>query len=241
MRAERGSSARGRSTGAGAIEISDMFRTVTVERGCGAGGSIIALKAAERLGWRLLDGALIGAVAREAQVDRETAARYDERVDSWWHRFHRGGLWSLAVEAGVAPNDVWFPDAESMVVSAGRVIIKAAAIGDCVIVGRGAQCVLQDREDAFDVFIYGPWQERVSRVRRRLRSPNNPGKSIQSTDDERARYIRTYYGCDWKDPHLYHMMISSEIGLDDAADTIVNAVRRSEPGFYAASRSALSA
>ena len=218
-----------------------MFRTITVERECGAGGSIIALKAAEKLGWRLLDEALIEAVASEAQVDLKTAARYDERVDSWWHRFHRGGLWSLAVEAGIAPNDIWFPDAESMVVTAGRVITKAAAIGNCVIVGRGAQCVLQDREDAFAVFIYGPWQERVSRVRRRLSSPDHPAMLIQSTDDERARYIRTYYGCDWKDPHLYHMMISSEIGPDQAAEAVVAAIERSKYRFYAASRRALTA
>jgi Cytidylate kinase-like family len=218
-----------------------MFKALTVEREFGAGGSIIARQAAETLGWNLLDSALIVAVAREAQVDRETAMRYDERVDSWWHRFHRRGLWGLAVEGGMAPSDVWFPDAESMAVSAGQAIAKAAAIGKCVIVGRGAQCVLQDRGDVFHVFIYGPGRERVSRVRHRIEPSENAGESIRLTDGERARYIRTYYGCDWKDPHLYHMMISSEIGVDNAARTIVDAVQQSKHGFYTASRRALPA
>jgi hypothetical protein len=60
-----------------------MFKALTVEREFGAGGSVIARQAAEALGWKLLDSALIWAVAREAQVDRETVMRYDERVDSW--------------------------------------------------------------------------------------------------------------------------------------------------------------
>ena len=69
-----------------------MIRVVTVASEYGGGGSIIAQKVAERLGWNLLDRALLDAVARAAQVDDETAARYDEHVDSWWHRFNRGGF-----------------------------------------------------------------------------------------------------------------------------------------------------
>lgn len=213
-----------------------MFRVLTVEREYGAGGSIIARKVAEKLGWSLLDRALIGAVAQAAQVDCETVVRYDERVDSWWHRFHRGGLWSLAIEGGIPPNDVQFMDAETMAGLARRAIARADAAGGCVIVGRGAQCVLQAREDVCHVFIYGPWRERVSRVRSRLNSSDDAGESIRLTDDGRARYLRTYYGCDWKDPHLYHMMISSGIGLEKAACTIVDAVERSKHGSYAARR-----
>ena len=37
-----------------------------------------------------------------------------------------------------------------------RIIEEAAEIGDCVIVGRGSQCILQQREDTFHVFIYAP-------------------------------------------------------------------------------------
>jgi len=203
-----------------------MFRVLTVASECGGGGSIIAQKVADELGWSLLDRALIGAVARSAQVDAETVARYDEHVDSWWHRFHRGGLWSAAVEGGIAPRDVQFFDADAMAAFAQRVIAKAAARGNCVIVGRGAQCILHSREDVLHVFVYGPWSERVSRVRSRTTSNDDAGQLICLTDRERARYVRSYYRCDWKDPHLYHVMISSQIGMDNAAWMIVDAVRQ---------------
>jgi cytidylate kinase len=206
-----------------------MFKAVTVAREYGSGGGAIARAAAEQLRWNLLDRSLIKAVARSAQVDTGTAARYDEHVESWWHRFNQGGLRSAAIMAGIAPADAQFFDAETEAMFAGEVILKAAARGGCVIVGRGAQCVLQDREDVLHVLIYGPWAERVERVRERAQASENVEELIRLTDHERASYVRAYYGCDWKDPHLYHMMISSQIGAEMAAWMIVNAVQRGGP------------
>ncbi len=149
---------------------------------------------AEILRWKLLDRALIDAVAGAAQVDAETVGRYDERVDRWWRRFNRGGLRAAAIEAGMPIIDAEFFDAETVAAVAQRVIAEAAAGGNCVIVGRGAQCVLQQREDVYHVFVYAPWWERVSRVRSRVQSVPDVGQLIRLTDEERASYIRTYYG-----------------------------------------------
>ena len=203
----------------------EMFKIVTVAREYGSGGGIIARTVAEKLGWTLLDGALIRAVARTAEVNTESAGRYDEQVDSWWHRFNRAGLRSAAIWAGIPPGDVQFFDADAVATLTQQVMLKAAATGDCVIVGRGAQCVLQDHEEVLHVLICAPWAERVGRVRARAQLSWDVEELMRATDHERASYIRTYYGCDWKDPHLYHMMISSQIGIEIAAWMIVNAVK----------------
>jgi cytidylate kinase len=202
-----------------------MFKVVTVAREYGSGGGIIARAVAEKLRWNLLDRALIRAVAQTAHVDADTAERYDEHVESWWHRFNQAGVWSAAIMAGIAPCDAWFFDAETMAALARQVMLKAAARGDCVIVGRGAQCALQGREDVLHVFIGAPWAERVGRVREGAQSNRDAEELIRVTDHERASYVRTYYGCNWKDPHLYHMMIGSQIGAELATWMIVNAVK----------------
>jgi hypothetical protein len=201
-----------------------MFKTLTVEREYGAGGSLIAQRVAEILGWKLLDRALIGAIAQGAQVDVETVGRYDEHVDPWWRKFNRGGLRAAAIQAGVAVADAEFFDAATVAALAQRVIASAAVTGNCVIVGRGGQCVLQDRADVLHVFIHGPWQERVSRVRGRIETPHNVGELIRLADQQRASYVRTHYGCDWKDPHLYQMVISSHVGIENAAFLIAEAI-----------------
>ena len=208
----------------GAREEVIMFRILTVTREYGSGGSVIAKKVAEQLGWNLLDREFIGAVARSAHIDAETVGKYDEQVDSWWRKFHHGGLRAAAIYSGATPNDVQFVDAETMATFTRRVIAQAAANGNCVIVGRGAQCVLRGCKDAFHVFIYSPWEERASRVRNRVKSPEDVCELIRLADHERATYVQTYYRCDWKDPHLYHMMISTQLGTETAAEMIVDAV-----------------
>jgi cytidylate kinase len=203
-----------------------MFRAVTISSEYGSGGAQIAGYVAATLGWQLLDGALITEIADSAHVPAETVARYDGRVDSWWHRFNRGGLWSAAITAGIAPEDAQFFDAERTTAIARQIMRKAADDGDCIIVGRGAQCVLQDREDVLHVFVYAPWAERAKRVRARAESDQTIEGLIRTSDRERASYVETYYGCDWKDPHLYHMMLSSTLGREQAGWMIMDAVEQ---------------
>ena len=73
-----------------------MFGVITITWEFGSGGGAIARSVAQRLGWKVLDKNLVEAVARAAQVALETARRYDEGVDSWWHRINRAGLSSAA-------------------------------------------------------------------------------------------------------------------------------------------------
>jgi cytidylate kinase len=203
-----------------------MFRVLTVAREYCSGGGSIARRVAERLGWNLLDAALVEAIARSAQVDPDLARRYDERVDSWLHRVSRRGLWRGAFEGVALAADAMVFDAETMAALGKSLIVEAHSRGNCVTVGRGAQCVLQDRKDVLHVFVYAPWRERVARARRRAPSVANIDQSIRSTDQQRADYIRLYFGCDWKDLHLYQMLVSSELGEERVAETIVDAIER---------------
>jgi cytidylate kinase len=203
-----------------------MFRVLTVAREYGSGGGLIARKVAEKLGWDLLDRALVERIAGMARVDPQLAQQYDEQVDSWIHRASRRGLWRGAFEgvATVTGQEVF--DAEAMAALGRDLIAEAHSRGNCVIVGRGAQCLLQNRKDVLHVFIYAPWRERVARLRKRLPAGTDIEHAIQLTDQQRADYTRVYFGCNWKDPHLYHMLISSELGGDNIARAIIGAIER---------------
>jgi cytidylate kinase len=202
-----------------------MFRVLTIAREYGSGGGSIARRVAERLGWNLLDKTLVERIARAAQVDPELAQRYDERIDSWLHRISRKGLWYGGFDAVAAFSGTQVFDAETMVALARTLIEEACAGGNCVIVGRGSQCVLQDRKDVLHVFIYAPWPERVARVRERTPAAADVESLIRTVDQQRAGYIRTYFDCDWTDPHLYHMLLSSELGDENVARIIVEAIQ----------------
>jgi len=201
-----------------------MFRVLTIAREYGSGGAVIGRSISDRLGWKLLDKAFIENIARAAKVDAQLARRFDERTDSWLERLGRQGLWRGAFEGAVVVSQPDFFDAETMAALAQNMIKEAYQQGNCVIVGRGAQCVLQDRKDAFHVFIYAPWAERVARIRERLPGQTDVEELIRATDGLRADYIRTYFRCNWMDPHLYHLMICSGLGEGVVEATIIEAL-----------------
>jgi CMP/dCMP kinase len=203
-----------------------MFRVLTIGREYGSGGAQIAKRISERLGWRLLDKALIEAIAGTARVDPELARHYDERIDSWVHRVSRRGLWHGAFEAVPALSSTDVFDCETMTALARHLIEEAYDGGKCVIVGRGGQCVLQNRRDAFHVFVYAPWGDRLARVRGRVPEGTDIESLIRSTDRQRAKHVRMNFGCDWSDPHLYHMLIRSEPSEETTASIIIDALRQ---------------
>lgn len=179
--------------------------------------------AAKSLGWKLLDRNLIDKIARMAGVDLESARACDEHVDPWLHRISKP-LWrsGLQVAATLTPVDIF--DAESMARLTREVVDQAYESGDCVIVGRGAQCILQGRDDVFHVFVEAPWAERVCRIQQRLHVTDEAPRLIRQVDEERAAYVRLYFGQDWANPHLYDMIISSRPGCQAVASTIVCAM-----------------
>jgi cytidylate kinase len=204
------------------------YRLLTVAREYGSGGAAIASIVAARLGWKLLDNALIEEAARIAKVDPQCARGFDERVDSWLHRLSRRGLWhgGLAAVPAVSEDDIF--DAETMTRLACAMIERACEVGNGVVVGRGSQCVLQDRPDVFHVFVYAPWTDRVKRLRRRLVDETDAqiAAVIETRDAERARYVHLNYGCDWRDPHLYDLLVSSKLGDEATASVILCAMGR---------------
>jgi len=204
-----------------------MYRIITVAREHGSGGGAIAKRVAERLNWRLLDKNLIAAIARP-QLDVNTVSRCDRSVDSWWHLITRGGRWSAALVVEARPAHPQFFDTGRMAALARKFIADAATKGECVIVGRAAQCVLQSCSEAFHVFIHAPWKARVRRVAQRLDVPSEVGELVQSADRARAGYVQRNFGRDWKDPALYHMMINSQLGQEEVASLIVDAVEMRE-------------
>jgi cytidylate kinase len=199
-----------------------MYRALTVAREFESGGDRIAALLAKRLGWKLLDSALIEEIANLAHVDPRLAREFDERVDSWLHRISRRALWHGAFDAvAVLPETAVF-DAETMALLASAVIEHAWEVGNCVIVGRGSQCVLQSHPDVFHVFLFAPFAGRVARARLHTGHAADAPEWIRALDAERARYVRTNFGQAWRDPQLYDLMISTRLGDDLAASTILS-------------------
>ena len=197
-----------------------MFNVITISREYGSGGGMLAATLARRLDWKLVNESLVAEVAKRARVDPEIAARYDESIDPWFLRLVRS-LWEGGYEGIATTVDTRTPDSEAMVKITGEIIREAAELGHCVIVGRGGQCILRQRDAVFHVSVFGPRQQKIQRMRTRLAPGTDAERFMDDTDRRRAAYIRRFYGEDWKDRRLYHLVISSALGLETVTDTIL--------------------
>jgi cytidylate kinase len=195
-------------------------RILTVSREFGSGGGRIAQSIAKRLRWKLLDSALIEQIACEAKLDEAVVSRFDEHVESWVARLNRQAMRGAAMAAGVALEEEKCFDPEVMADLTRKIIERAYDAGNCVIVGRGAQCILQSKSDVFHVFVYAPLRVRIYRLRTRLEPGANIEQRIHDVDIERALYTTQQFGKDWKNPHLYDLMISSGEDEEHAARVI---------------------
>jgi cytidylate kinase len=153
---------------------------------------------------------------------------YDEHVDSWLRRINQQAMRSAALAAGLELGEDSVFDAEEMVKLTQKILEEAYAEGNCVIVGRGSQCVLQHKPDVFHTFVYAPYRERILRLRGRLEKGANVEQRIRTVDEERAKYLQQYFGKSWCNLHLYDLMISSHEDEDFTAKVILHAMTGQE-------------
>ena len=203
-----------------ANELDNMIRTITIGREYGAGGGTVARLLSERLHWRLIDDPLVAEIARSSRASAEEIRAHEECVDPWFHRIVRA-LWHGGFEGSVARTENDAPDADAIAKLWNRVIVEAAEIGECVIVGRGAQCLLQQRKDAFHVYLYAPMRDKVARLKDREPAGRDLATVARERDRRRTEYIRHYFNQDWVNPHLYDMMLCSHNGIERAAEAIL--------------------
>lgn len=202
-----------------------MFRVLTVSREFGSGGGNLAQTIAGAFGWKLLDRTLVGEIAAAAQVDPDLARHHDERLDSWMHRISRLTFGRGAIEAVAQTATAEVFDCGTMAALARNLIEQAYETGNCVIVGRGAQCILQDKPDVYHVFVYAPMADKIRRVREQFGHGVNAEEMIRTKERQRAEFIRFHFGADWKDPHLYDAMFCSKVGEDVVARMVAGAMR----------------
>jgi cytidylate kinase len=199
------------------------YRALTISREYGSGGSEIAAIVAGSLGWQLLDDALLVEISRAANVPISEARTFDETIDSWIYRLMRP-LWGTSPDGFSPVAPVHLFDADEEAAFANRMIRKAYDLGGCVVVGRGAQCILRHQTDVFHAFVYANWGERIERVRSRHDSGTDLDELLRDMDERRLDYVRRHYGENRLDPHLYDLMLNCNNQPHLAAQIILTAM-----------------
>ena len=200
-----------------------MIRIITIEREYGSGGAVIAQQVASRLGWKLWDQLLTDEIARRMDCARSLVEEHEEQRDSASYRifknFMRGSF-----EGSLNAPRLKMVDTDCVREVTQKVVREAADAGNCVIVGRGSAYYLGDRHDAFHVFVYAPFQDKVRRLQAAGNSEKRAIELAETVDVNRAAFIKQYFDVDWPERHRFHLMVNSSLGEDLAVGTILCAM-----------------
>ena len=199
------------------------IRTVTISREYGSGGGEIASRLARRLGWDLVDHAIVERTARTLGTTLADAEAHDESV---------GGVLARVLEsmrsidpasmamAGVPPEGLLLT--EDYRRTAEDIVQAAAERGRVVIVGRASSVLLADRCDVMHVRIVAPFAERVAYVMRREGLDRHAAEvRIHHKEHERASYLEREYHHRPDESYLYDLVVNtSRLDLESAVNVI---------------------
>jgi CMP/dCMP kinase len=200
--------------------------TLTISRLYGSGGSEFAALVAKKLGWSLLDNAVVDAVAARMGLTVAEVRDREERVPSLVERLTSAMAmgsqeWASPIAEAKRPTD------EQLIEVTRHIIEEAIARGPLVVVGRGTQEMLAAREDTLHVFCYAPRKALIARtIKREGVSAEEATRLVDNTNKDRDQWVRLHWERDRRAHENYDLSVNTErLGIEGAADLIVFAAR----------------
>jgi cytidylate kinase len=196
---------------------------ITISRQYGAGGSEVARRVAETLGWSVIDNDLVDRVATRAGLPPDEVARLEERTPTFVERLARLSAPELPEMFVPAPGVMSGFEEGKLVKITQTVVTELASAGRVVVVGRGAAAVLARKSDALHLRVVASESFRIGQAMERLGlDRETAARTLGEVDGNRARYHREYYERDWNDPVYYDLVLNTErLGFPGTADVIV--------------------
>ena len=192
--------------------------TVTITREFGSGGRTIGKMLAERLGVEYYDKDLIKLASEESGINADLFSRADESKRASLFKKYDGSLG----ERLISPESGEFTSDDNLFNYQAKVIKQLSDRETCVIVGRCADHVLQDRENVLRVFTHAPMPFCVQKVMEIYSvSEKEAERQIERINRARATYYRYYTGKEWDNARNYDLCLNTEeLGFERCVDII---------------------
>lgn len=187
---------------------------VTLSRLPGALGDEVAGEAARRLGYRCFDRELLRGIAESASTREAAVASLDEKdrpaLTDW--------LCALTLDDYLSP----YSYKEHLT----RVLHAVAAMGEAVIVGRGAHLVLPPGS-TLRVLVVAPFAFRArNHAAQQGLDLAQAGRRILAEEAERRAFLRRHFAAELDDPDDFDLVLNTAtLGVEAAAEATCAALR----------------
>lgn len=198
---------------------------VTVARGFGSGGKVIASMVAEELNIKCYENRILTLASQLSGYDEAEFVKVDEKLRG---NFITTRLRQLSVLQMPKPVLGRFQSDDKLFQYQSTIIRELAEKESCVIVGKCADYVLRDHKNVVSVYIEAPREYCRNRIMNRMMvSAPTADKMIEETDQYRAEYYKYYSGGNyWTNPVNYDITLNpARLGVDQCVKLILECVR----------------
>lgn len=202
-----------------------MNKIITISREFGSGGREIGKRLADTLNFAYYDREIIAEIAKETGMSEEYIQNISEK-----------GIYPYAFQ--FAKSFTVYPSLQSnqtdILVAQQRVLKEIAQKGNCVIVGRGANVILEEY-NPINLFVYADLESKIERCKLKAEGEKLTDKELKNKiiqiDKDRKNYHKVISNLEWGDKRNYHLCINTsgvEIKtiIPSLADYIENWFRR---------------
>lgn len=185
---------------------------ITISRQFGSGGRQIGAELARRLGIPFYDKALFTEAAKRSGIHQdhfEQAEQQRGRLFAYLFQNNSAGSFELSLD-------------DRIFLAQAKTIQELAQQGPCILVGRGANRILEKREDVLNIFLYAPRDIRLRRITEVYGiPPDQAEKALRDTDRDRAAYLKAYTSQNFGQAENYHLCLDSgTLGIDNTVQII---------------------
>jgi len=185
------------------------MKVITVTREYGSGGGEVARRLAERLGWELLDHALLHQAAELEHLPDSELEQLDEKAVSMADHFRL------------------HPPHARYIHGLTEATRQATARGNIILVGRGTRHLLGETPNALHLRLVAPRDKRVERMAALENwSPEQATARCLEVDRTRERFTRYFFGARALEPDQYDLVMNTgRVPLEEVVSCVVASVQ----------------
>lgn len=197
------------------------YNIITIGRELGSGGREIGQKLAKKLGWEFIDRQFIKQAVEKSGLNSEFIEKNDQQMT-------KGEMLLRYLSMDNIFNEENLSDDDKLFIAQSKIIKEAGEKGNCVIVGRCADVVLDSCPNCFNIFISADVDFTKKRVAEEFHLTEDEAINyIKKTNQLRRNHYNYYTGRNWGEASRYDMYIkSSKIGVDKAVEAVYNAIKQ---------------
>lgn len=179
-----------------------MNKIVTISREFGSGGREIGKRLADHLGFAYYDQEIITELAKKVGASEEYIENIGEK-----------GIYPYPIQYGRTFSMNFQHNQTDVFIAQTKIIKELAQKGDAIMVGRGADSILEEYEP-MKLFIYANMDYKMERCREKSKenlelTQHDLKKKIQQVDKNRKKYYELISNLEWGQKENYHLCLNT--------------------------------